>query len=178
MKLIQWNNDFLTGVKEVDEQHQGLVGLVNQVAPKLAALGDRQVEDFASIFQELGAYTDTHFKTEEDLMRRCGVDARVLDRHRKAHAGLVQVVTGLTRRVCNGDHIAGDEVLSFLAGWLINHMLGEDQSMARQIHAIEGGLSPDRAYREAGGYRTSPSEEVLPQVLINLYKQLIHSAGR
>jgi hypothetical protein len=57
-----------------------------------------------------------------------------------------------------------DDLLSFLAGWLIHHVLGEDQSMARQIHAIDGGMTPEQAYREAGGYRTAPSEEALTRL--------------
>lgn len=178
MEMMQWNDGLLTGIEAVDKQHRGLVNLVNEVAPDLAFLGNKAVKDIGYLVDRLIAYTDEHFKTEEDLMARYQVDARVLDRHRKAHRELARIVTEMRDRSAAGEVIAGDEILSFLAGWLLNHLLGEDQSMARQIHAIEKGLTPDRAYREAGGYRTSPSEEVLTQVLIDLYKQLIHAVAR
>lgn len=59
-----------------------------------------------------------------------------------------------------------------MAGWLISHILGEDQTLGRQLQALQRGLTPERAYREAGGYRTSPSVEAVTDILIQVYNQL------
>jgi hemerythrin-like metal-binding protein len=174
MKLMQWNDDMVTGITEVDRQHRDLLELVNEVAPVLASLGDQEARDVGHLYDKLMAYADNHFKTEEALMSRYEIDSRSLDRHRKAHMELVGKVTGMANRYADGEFMAGEDLLCFLAGWLVAHMLGEDQSMARQIQAIDRGLSPERAFREAGGYRSSPSEEALTRLLINLYAQIIH----
>ena len=63
-------------------------------------------------------------------------------------------------------------VLGFLAGWLLFHTLGEDQTMARQIHAVEAGVSPDRAYIEANGARLEPEHNALARTMVTLYSQL------
>jgi hypothetical protein len=120
-------------------------------------------------------YADTHFKTEESLMNQYQVDARSRDRHHQIHEGFIARVSEMKYRAVDRGAIHADDLLSFLAGWLIHRVLGEDQSMARQIHAIDGGMTPEQAFWEAGGYRTAPSEEALTRLLIHLYKRLIHA---
>lgn len=174
MKFMVWNDSLLTGIEMVDRQHRGLVDLVNEVAPLLAASGSQRVEDFAPLRDKLMAYAGSHFKTEEDLMAHYRVDPRVLDHHRQSHAAFVDRVTELADRFARGTGVTGSELLSFLAGWLMFHILGEDQTMARQIRAIDSGLSAERAYAEAGGYRVSPSDGALTQTLVDLYSEVIH----
>lgn len=173
MKLMSWNDHLATGIDILDEQHRRLVDLVNATAPSLVSSGAGAAPDAGPLSEQLMDYAKTHFRTEEDLMLERGVDDRVLDHHRKAHAAFVDTVGSIATRLAAGEGIAGNELLSFLAGWLISHLLGEDQTLARQIRAIDAGLSPDRAYREAGGYRFSPSEAALTSVLIDLYSQLL-----
>jgi hemerythrin-like metal-binding protein len=173
--IIIWNPDLATGLKQVDEEHQGLVALINEVAPLLIGSPDDLIQDFDSIHQRLMEYADTHFKTEESLMHQYQVDARSRDRHHRIHEGFIAQVAGMKHRAAGRENIHAEDLLSFLAGWLIHHVLGEDQSMARQIHAIHGGMTPEQAYREAGGYRTAPSEEALTRLLTHLYKRLIHA---
>lgn len=172
MQLMIWNDHLTTDIEIVDRQHQGLIQLINETAPKLASAGGERLLDLVPLRDRLMEYAADHFRTEEDLMVQYGVCPEVLTRHRRCHAGFVELVHGLTDRLVRGEGIAGNELFSFLAGWVIAHILGEDQTMARQIRAIQSGLSPERAYREAGGYRTSPSEEALTQTMTDLYRQL------
>jgi hemerythrin-like metal-binding protein len=174
MKFMVWNDSLLTGIEIVDRQHRGLVELVNQVAPLLAASGGQRVDDFAPLRDRLMAYAASHFKTEEDLMVHYRVDSRVLDHHRQSHAAFVDRIRELADHFASGRGVTGSELLSFLAGWLMFHILGEDQTMARQILAIDSGLSAERAYAEAGGYRVSPSDAALTQTLVGLYSEVIH----
>lgn len=178
MKFMVWSDSLLTGLETVDRQHRGLVDLVNEVAPLLAASGAERLLDFAPLRDKLMAYAASHFKTEEDLMAHYRVDSRVLDHHRQSHAAFVERVKDLADQFANGRGVTGSELLSFLAGWLMFHILGEDQTMARQIRAIDSGLSAERAYAEAGGYRVSPSDAALTQTLVDLYSEVIQCRGR
>ncbi|MEN6437213.1 MAG: bacteriohemerythrin [Syntrophobacter sp.] len=171
--LMNWNDNLLTGIEIIDREHRGIVDLINRVAPNLASMGNERMRDCEPLCEQLMAYATSHFKTEEDLMARYNVDSRVLSHHRESHSGFVEKVKDLAGRMAGGRGVTGSEFLSFLAGWLLSHILGEDQTMARQIRAIDSGLSPERAYREAGGYRTSPSESALTHVFIGLYTQMI-----
>jgi hemerythrin-like metal-binding protein len=162
--IITWNPDLATGLKQVDEEHQGLVALINEVAPLLISAPDNLIQDFDAIHHRLMEYADTHFKTEESLMDQYQLDVRSRDRHHRIHQGFIARVSAMQQGTADRETIRADDLLSFLAAWLIHHVLGEDQSMARQIHAIDGGMTPEQAYREAGGYRTAPSEEALTRL--------------
>ena len=42
MALMVWSKHFVTGIEVIDNQHKGLVELINAAAPQLAA-GERQL---------------------------------------------------------------------------------------------------------------------------------------
>lgn len=178
MNFLNWNDYLRTGIAVVDEQHHGLINLVNELAPLLVDAGEQPFAEIDALQARLAAYAEEHFRTEEELMLRSGVDSRVLKPHRRSHAAFVAKVKALEEGMRCGQAATGDELLAFLAGWLIVHILGEDQAMARQVLAIGAGLPPERAYREAGGYRTAPASEAVTAILIDLYRQLIRPDGK
>lgn len=177
MNFLNWNDYLRTGISVVDEQHHGLIDLVNELAPLLVHAGEQPFADIAALQDRLAAYAEEHFRTEEGLMVRFGVDSRVFEPHQRSHAAFVAKIKALEEGMQRGLVATGDELLAFLAGWLIVHILGEDQTMARQILAIDAGLPPERAYREAGGYRTTPANEAVTAILIDLYRQMIRPSG-
>lgn len=174
MKFLAWNSCMQTGIAEVDGQHAGLIEVINEFAPSLATTGQGTIEGMQALHQRLNDYAREHFRTEEELMLRHGVDSRVYDHHHQAHVAFIQQLGGLERKALVGEAGAGDELLAFLAGWLLTHILGEDQTLARQVRAIGKGMSPEQAYREAGGYRVAPANEAVTAVLVDLYKRMLH----
>lgn len=176
MNFLNWNDHLRTGIPVVDEQHHGLIDLVNELAPILVRSGEQPFAEIAALQARLADYAEEHFRTEEELMVRSGVDSRVFTPHRRSHAAFVAKVKAMEEARQGGRAATGDELLAFLAGWLIVHILGEDQAMARQILAIDTGLSPEQAYREAGGYRTAPANEAVTAILIDLYRQMLRPA--
>ena len=174
MKFLAWNSCMQTDIAEVDGQHAGLIEVINEFAPSLATKGHGPFEGLQDLHQRLNDYAREHFRTEEELMLRHGVDSRVYDHHRQAHVEFTGQLGDLQRKALAGEARAGDELLAFLAGWLLTHILGEDQTMARQIKAIGRGMTPEQAYREAGGYRIAPANEAVTAVLVDLYKRMLH----
>lgn len=173
MMTIAWNAHFATNIEAIDRQHHGLLDKLNEVAPLLARYGDQPVKDFTALHEWLSGYADEHFATEEALMERLGVDPRVAEPHRQSHQEFVKHLHDLSCCTVENNRITGNDLLSFLAGWLVGHILGEDQTLARQLRALESGLPPDRAYREAGGYRTNPSIKAVTDILVQVYGQLL-----
>ncbi|MEW6678785.1 MAG: bacteriohemerythrin [Pseudomonadota bacterium] len=169
MSFIQWNDDLVTGIAVVDQQHQGLVELLNEAAPTLARLSSATLEDAAPLLDRLVDYAAMHFKTEEDLMATQGVDSRVQAHHRETHAGFVDQVMAMVGDFKAGRGVSGDRLLSFLASWLIFHILGEDQAMARQVHALEKGSDAETAYTAARGGDLAPSTGALSRALLTVY---------
>lgn len=143
MQAFTWSSLFETGLEDVDAQHQRLVALVNQLGDD-AHSGDPARIDQA--LAELADYTVYHFQSEERVMTEAGVSALHADRHRATHQRFVaQVVEWINRRKA-GESLHLGALVEFLADWLVFHILGDDQSLGRQVLAVRAGTSPDDAY--------------------------------
>ncbi|MDI9857427.1 GGDEF domain-containing protein [Comamonas sp. 17RB] len=142
-----WDDNFITDLEGVDGQHHALVDLFNELSGALFRQGQGQDNDalLEDIYRRLLAYTEYHFAEEEDLMQQHGLDERHMQPHRHLHQQFVEQVALLWRqRKSMAD--PGTTLVGFLTSWLGLHILGVDQSMARQICSIRGGLSPAQAF--------------------------------
>lgn len=64
---IDFSDDFLVGVKVVDEQHQALSNMLNAMNRAIAR--QESLGSLAGQFDELTAFVTMHFQTEEQLMK-------------------------------------------------------------------------------------------------------------
>jgi hemerythrin-like metal-binding protein len=172
MAFMTWSDDLVTGIEVVDRQHRHLVDMINHAAQLLLEAPAAEPEQKTDkLFADLMDYAATHFHTEEALMAARGVDARVLAHHHRTHQDFVQQITSMARQFRAGE-LNSDGLLGYLAGWLLFHTLGEDQTMSRQVHAIENGVDPARAYQDAEGGRLEPEQNALARTMVTLYTQL------
>jgi hemerythrin-like metal-binding protein len=88
MESFCWDTYFETGFSEVDQQHRHLVELINEFG-KLLAQNEVRREDITHVFQELQEYSIYHFKEEETLMKKAGIDAHFLSSHIKVHQDFI-----------------------------------------------------------------------------------------
>jgi hemerythrin-like metal-binding protein len=172
MTLMVWNDNLATGIDIVDRQHRGLVDLINEAGPLLARSSHERLQDIGALLQRLLDYAAVHFKTEEGLMASHGVHPRVLQHHQQTHAGFEHKVLEMADSFSSGKGVTGSELLSFLASWLVLHILGEDQAMARQLRARSDGLDAERAYVEAAGELLDPAPAALSLAFSDLYSTL------
>ena len=169
MALMNWNEHFVTGIDVIDSQHLGLVKMINDGAPILARAYKHYPAHADTLLDQLTDYAKFHFQTEGELIRKYAVDPRHTQGHFSAHNEFSDSVNAMRQLYQRGDTLTGGALLSFLANWLVFHILGEDQALARQIRAIEAGASPAEAYAQAGGANHDPTHNSLTQALIDLY---------
>lgn len=170
MESFVWGSQYETGIVEVDEQHQSLVGLINRFGGQLAqnVVNDGQLED---IFIELADYAREHFDDEERLMREANIDSRHLNSHIEDHTSFLEEVTSIYKQYQKKNDDNGDSLLKFLLYWLAYHILGADKNMAKQLDAIKRGYSPGRAF-ENEEQGASDSTEPLLAALNGLFQQV------
>ncbi len=134
-ELIVWNDELVTGISEIDEQHRILVNSINEANTRLS---NTQVnaEILEKITQDLLSYALYHFETEEELMQKYnyaesqGDDSELHQRqHREFSATVVSVRDGIKM----GKLISREDLLTFLNGWLINHILNTDKKLGEFI---------------------------------------------
>lgn len=170
MESFRWNKNFVTGLPEVDRQHQYLVNIINQFG-NLLVENEIVFYDIEKIFGKLVDYTQYHFKEEEALMTRISVDPRHLDQHFEQHRNFLQEVTSMYSAISQDNLDPAKHLLDYLIHWLAYHILGTDQNLARQVEAIQSGVKPSKAYKTEERERNKAREPLL-NALSGLFEQV------
>lgn len=167
MESFKWGQQFVTGMPEVDRQHQKLVSMVNGLG-KAIAENNSTDDHLLRIFKELTTYAQEHFDTEEKLMVRLQVDVRHIESHLGQHADFVTDLSSLAESIGVNNPEDGRTLMEYLIHWLAFHILGTDQNLARQVTEIEAGVPPKEAY-ESGEKEASSSTGPLVIALSGLF---------
>jgi hemerythrin-like metal-binding protein len=168
METFVWDQRFVTGIDIVDQQHRRLVDIINRVGDALLA-GDHMSEGRMQIlFLELSGYAREHFSDEEQLMRDAGLDPRHIDAHTRHHHQFVEQLASMWRARGAMKNPA-ETLYGFLSAWLAFHILGEDQSMARQIALADAGESATTAFEVE-----SPPQDNSTAALLKALQTLYH----
>ena len=121
--LIVWSEAYELGHELIDQQHQTLVNMINELNQVVAGQGDR--DDIGKILSKLINYTVFHFGAEEELFKNS--DYPHTEAHVKKHEELVEKVFTFQEAFSQNRTEVSDELLNFLTDWLIQHIHGTDR---------------------------------------------------
>lgn len=132
METIQWSNSLSVGVKEMDQQHKKLIGMINRLIEEQHVLTEPAT--IAQLLTEMTDYAQEHFRAEEYLMAEYGYDRLELQKH--THAAFIdQTVEFMNAGV--GPNILSKALLEYLRSWLTEHILHEDMQY-KSFFALKG----------------------------------------
>lgn len=169
--LFNWTNIFETGLDFVDQQHKYLVSLINDLGVLVLNGSSIDQTTFTSYYQSLLDYTRFHFAEEVANMQQWKLDPRHLNAHVKEHLRFIEDL----QNIDPSQPMPPEELqslLTHLTNWLAYHILGIDQSMARQIDFIEQGMDPADAYNEDAHFQAARSEPLLAALRV-LYQTVL-----
>jgi diguanylate cyclase (GGDEF)-like protein/hemerythrin-like metal-binding protein len=171
VESFHWDKQFETGLPEVDKQHHILVDLINHFGELLTKNEDISHDEIETVFGELAAYAQYHFQEEENMMQREGLDSCFFEKHKNLHNVFLQELTQMHEGVSPQQQDTAKSLLKFLIYWLAFHILGTDQSMARQVSAIHSGQKAADAYRDETRMKEASTEPLL-LALNGLFQQV------
>ena len=116
MAFIEWTSALSVEIAEIDEQHQKLVALVNDL--HAAMRQGRGADHLQKVFGELVDYTGYPHEAE----------------HKHAHEMLIKQVDELQKQFQNGELLVSVKVLNFLRDWVVNHIEGADKRYTEFFH--------------------------------------------
>lgn len=127
MIYIVWNEHNNLGINIIDEQHKGIVSLINSL--HFSIVENYSKETLRPIADSLKNYTAIHFKTELYLLQKTKYPE--LQSHKKLHDQLSAITLRTTVEADNqGDPLI---LLKFLKEWWLNHINTEDKKYVPHI---------------------------------------------
>lgn len=129
-----------TGIELVDNEHRRLFEIIHDTNDLIhAELLHDKYDEIMRLLAELRDYTEVHFRDEEALMER--IHYPELDAQKRAHTAFVERLVEIDLSELDDMDDNQQEYLidliQFLAGWLINHILGSDKKIGDYIREHE-----------------------------------------
>lgn len=116
--LLEWDDALLTGVEEIDLQHQHFVGILNKLYVDFSNLAPK--EELDKSVSELISYASTHFATEEGYMEKYKFPG--IEEHKLKHKELTDNLNELVTKYNVGGKIVLPSLFDFLENWLVQHL--------------------------------------------------------
>ncbi len=168
--IFPWDDNFNTGLPQVDEQHVKLVQLLNRLASHIAYGSDADLPEH--IFDELTDYAAYHFATEEAIWHEYLDDHPSEQEHLELHRSFIEEVKRLSaaRQSQSGLAVA-EKTLEFLSRWLAEHILEADRYLAYVVLARQQGLSIEDA-RQRAQRQMEGATRTLINIILSIYPAL------
>ncbi len=123
MNAITWDDSYTVGVGDLDNQHKGLLNIINRLIEANNKKADsKQCSDIIAL---LIHYAYTHFAAEENYMTQ--VEYPDQQKHILEHVDFIMKVMSLSLKVEQGSQSDRSELLDFLKEWFASHVLGTDR---------------------------------------------------
>jgi hemerythrin len=149
-ELVKWSGTFSVGVKLIDDQHKGLLNLVNDLFNHV--IGDEAAERayFQKVIQTAVNYVKVHFATEEKIMIATKFPGYA--EHKRAHDTFVLTVVDNIRDFEAGKKFTLAAFTKFLKEWVLTHIAIMDKQYFEYFKRI--------ATRKADGKLSITSSDV------------------
>ncbi|MFA6121985.1 MAG: bacteriohemerythrin [Sideroxydans sp.] len=170
IEIFPWNDNFTTGIKQIDDQHKRLVELLNVLVGHIAFQSDAPALN--RIFDELKQYTVVHFADEELIWHKYFNNDPWEEWHKSAHYDFIAKVLEIKSKETTEtmDEVI-EEIVTFLTHWLALHIIESDKRMAKVVLALPSGLSLERA-KEVANEEMTGSTRVLIDTVMGMYDKL------
>lgn len=168
--IFPWNDNFNTGIAQIDGQHHELVQLINLLAGHLAFQAD--IPALNIIFDKLTDYAAYHFHEEEMMWQQYFQQAQTLVAHKQKHSEfLISIYQLRIKENLKPETELIRDILVFLTRWLVSHILENDRFMAMVVLAMETGLTLEQA-QEKARVQIGASSKVLIDIILSIYESL------
>ncbi|MFA4876866.1 MAG: bacteriohemerythrin [Methanoregula sp.] len=131
---MTWNEELSVNVKEIDDQHKKLIGLINNLHDAMKSGQGKQVLE--PTLQELASYTVYHFQTEEKYMQKFNYPG--YHSHKLKHDAFVKKVADFQKEYQAGRLGISLDLMNFLKEWVTTHIKDTDRQYSATF--VKAGL--------------------------------------
>jgi len=124
-ELVTWSHQLSCGVKLIDDQHKGLVDLVNDMFSHATGNESQEHDYFNRVIQEAVKYVKNHFATEEKIMLATKFSGYA--EHKKEHENFVLAVVANIKDYEAGKRLTLSSFTRYLKDWILSHIAVMDK---------------------------------------------------
>ena len=135
MTTMTTREDIKVGLKEIDDQHREYFRLVQNLAEHRSRGESREM--VIEALDAMSEYVFLHFSTEDRIMK--GMDYPQLMVHHELHAVFVHKLIEFNRDFRAEKCDLGEEMLTFLERWFVDHILSEDVKYVKYLKGQQPG---------------------------------------
>lgn len=128
---VEWSDDYLLGIDEIDLQHKKLVSYANELYDVAFAGGEKYKEKMQVVLKNLTDYTLYHFAAEEEFMKKHGYLG--VAAHKMAHDSFINEVSNQVKLLSVDNSESGMKFYSFVANWVLTHIAKADKIWAKFV---------------------------------------------
>ena len=126
--FIAWGKHCETGIPLIDEQHKGIVSIINTFYYMMGKKVNNYML-YSCISNTLRNYSNIHFFTEENFLKELQYDN--IDQHREWHRKLAKEINIIEREGIKTNDPR--PLLEFLKKWWIEHIKEQDLQYAQEL---------------------------------------------
>ena len=123
MALIRWDASMSVHVAEIDQQHQKLVAMINDLHAAMKTKKTKEI--LGQIIERLIDYAANHFAFEEAYFDQFNYPETAS--HKKEHDHFVAKVKDVKKDFDAGRLMLSIDIMNFLKDWLQNHIKKTDR---------------------------------------------------
>ncbi|MDH5766203.1 MAG: hemerythrin family protein [Gammaproteobacteria bacterium] len=129
MTLIEWREEYSTGISGVDHEHQELIALINSVYELSGGSTDKN--SIINCLGDIYGSISSHFALEERWMEQNNYDD--YRAHRDDHERLLDDIGDITDDVEISSELNIEQLRERLGNWFLNHFKTHDA----RLHKFE-----------------------------------------
>ena len=133
-EIVKWSQSLSVGIKLIDEQHEGLVKLTNELFLSCLKGGDVANARFLKTIRETVQYVQYHFATEEAIQKRLKYPGYAS--HKKEHEAFVKQVLLAVAEFNSGKKFLPNKFVKFLQDWVLTHIAVTDKKLGDYIELL------------------------------------------
>jgi hemerythrin len=131
---IVWSDSYSIGIKFIDDQHKGLLDIVNDLFSHSTGNEIEELLYFKEVIQQAVQYVKNHFQIEEKLLISAKYPGYA--EHKKAHDQFTLTVVSSAKDFESGKRLVLEKFAYFLKDWILSHIAVMDKQYAAYLRKI------------------------------------------
>lgn len=128
---VEWSDEYLLGIDEIDSQHKKLVALANELYDIAVGSSENYKANMSKVLKNLTDYTLYHFSAEEEFMKKHGYMG--VDAHKMAHDSFINEVQNQIKMLSVDNAASSLKFYSFVFNWILTHIAKADKIWAKFV---------------------------------------------